>query len=246
MYELTHPKYETDFEFNKNNPLIAESELYLPLLKCQCCGSTWGGDDIIYLNQDKASKLEKFLKKNNYVGKTLITDEWNNMAYQISDQFGIPLNEIKPTAQIGNSVGLVKGKLQNDIYFPMPGQIWVTLRVKKIIEEFKFTGIGFEAVKMKMKSKTVQTPDKSQLWEMVVKGSIFRRGVRAEDIIVCDCCKRSKFPDKDFLLDLKSWTGHDFCMLDNYKSFVIVSNEVKEVFESELISNCLFIDYKSL
>jgi hypothetical protein len=242
FYKLTHPEYSTDMQFSIANPVRIDSNHYLPDVYCPECGSTWGSSDRIRTTSAIAGEILRYLKTNN-LSKPLPIDKWDNFARDLSLKFRLPINVIKPGAEFGPPVGLIRNSSKNHIVHPFPGVLWVSNEVVSAFKNEGLTGIEYWNVSLKWaEKKPGLTEPLPKLTEIFVTEQVWRIGMDVARITACNRCKRSEFPQPKMLkIDEARWTGTDFMNPDTNPNIVIVSERVYNV-----LNRYRFINYSCI
>ncbi len=239
FYELTHPPYETDYDYNKANPIRMKAALYIPGVICPVCmgetGGGWASSNRIRVKVPKKSTLRQYL-----MGQSLPLEQWREFVVTLRSALKIPSwMPVAPGAQIGQPKGELLSEQLPDMMHPFPGQLIVQARVVEALKEARLT--GFQPVRVEVQwGKTVKSPrgEPPALYELLVTGTAWRVGMDLESITVCKECERITFPHPDWLVvDESRWDGSDFFHVDRNPNIVLVTERVCRVLARHRFTN---------
>lgn len=241
FYHLDHPEYGHDYTFQRKNPVKKVHEVIVPWVKCDACGEYWGNvSSRIPVDWPKDPLLLKKLAE-----PVLGLSEHQALRQQLERDTGIIVSPGQfPGATVGYiSIELGK-RLPSDFLWWSPGTIFITGEVKKALEEVKTKGCIFYPVRIIEPKKCTL-----ELFELVVVG---RAGPAAEEsgislIRECKACGYARHSGfTGLILNADNWDGSDICTVDEYPTYVLVSEKVKEVCELKGYKNYKLIPSEEL
>lgn len=132
-----------------------------------------------------------------------------------------------------------------DIAFVPPQDFIVKNKVKEVIDRCKFTGVNAIAVEIKItEEKMSNVPLDIPFWFLDVSGSARLDALNnCTPIDICSLCNHKLYSSWDggFMIQESSWDGSDFFRILEHPGYVIVSEEVKKVFETEKYTGVSFV-----
>ena len=179
-----------------------------------------------------------------------------------ASMLGVNPYRVEPGADLGPPTGTLLGRIMEDVIIPFPGQLLLQERARQVLSSASLT--GFELWREQLvaaapgESRSCASDDAhdsaeppidldreaaiTELWEVFVTGRAWRPGRSEESPRLCNLCGRRGFPDpKNLTVDAARWDGSDFLNLDMNPNIVIVTRRVRDLFEANKISNCVFI-----
>jgi len=234
FFTLSHPCYETDFEYDVANPVRSIEDIWLPGMVCSECGMIWAGSRRLYLKLHDANLQRRLC------GEPLPKAQWERLAHEAKAAIHLPDDFV---LQLGDVLGtpameLLAGEIP-DFLHPFPGQLVVRARVVEILERQRFT--GFRPVRVEVRRNeqmSISLTETPELYELVVTGSAWRPGSDLDHITACRYCGRTTFPDPGRLtVDTKRWDGSDFFHVDKNPNIVFVTERVCSVLTQHRFSN---------
>lgn len=238
FFRFTHPDYATDREFAVANPGISELDKQLPGIICEHCGQRWGSSSRIRIGDELSRSIDAYLLS--IEDPDVVTvQEWERISKDLSHITGLPEETLEPGVEYGAPVGVLKRADIADILHPFPGTIWITARVAEALGNAELIGADFVPVRLKPVKRVAATPGNlPELWEIIITGKAWRRGMDLERITVCKVCKRTEFPEPEQLeVDESRWDGSDFFHLDLNPNIVLVTERVLDVLNQGQFSN---------
>lgn len=235
FYELTYPEYISDQAERKNNPVNLLPNISVPSIVCDDCG-IWSSSVRIREKVELTSKAKDIIKK-----RMIHVSEWDVIIKELSEELNIDYELLKPGTELGVPRGEIANVNLHDFVHPFPGLIWVNESVKEFLVQQKATGVEFcevDADFRKAKNKTDKTNQK--LWEIVVTGKAWRKGINYEDTLVCRKCNRTIFQNPEYLqVDESKWDGSDFVRLDFNPNIIVVTERIYELLRDNVFTNYL-------
>jgi hypothetical protein len=224
FFKLTHPRYPDDGEADRMNPVTSNATHRIPGVVCEVCG-TWASSH--RLRVALPSQLEEF------VGVTFLPlPEWTKARNRWAALVGAEPSLVEPGAKLGPPSGTCTALITEDAAHPVPGEIWVSPRVRDALRAARLTGVSFATVQLPPDCKT------GGLEELVVHGRAWRRDSSEERLRLCEKCERRGFPSPGHLLvDEARWDGSDFVYLDHNPNIIVVTERVAEVVTSNGFTN---------
>lgn len=235
FYELTHPEYISDQVERRSNPVKLLTNISVPSIVCDDCG-LWSSSERIRKKVEMTSKAKEILRN-----RSIHVNDWKLAAEILSEELGIDVELLKPGTELGMPRGEIANVELHDFIHPFPGLIWINDMVKDFLSQQMVTGVEFCPVEIdfrKAKSKINETLPK--LWEIVVLGKAWRKGINYENSLACPKCKRMKFLDPDCLqVDESAWDGSDFITLDLNPNIIVVTERICELLREKGFTNYL-------
>lgn len=227
FFKLTHPEYQSDQESDFRNPVTSTAIYRVPGMSCILCG-TWSTSDRIRIRLPPTADV--FLGE-----RHLPVDEWQAARDEWAKLLNISPGDLTPGAELGPPRGACTAAIQEDAVHPVPGQIWVSSRVRSAFFAEKLSGVSFARVELPVDC------GEFDVWELVVHGRAWRTGSTADSIRLCDVCGRRGFPSpKDLSVDEARWDGSDFVLLDHNPNIIIVTDRVASALDA-IFSNLVAI-----
>lgn len=226
FYELNHPEYGHDYTFQRKNPVKEVHEIIVPWVKCDVCGEYWGNTvSRIPVDWPKDPSLLGRLEE-----PALPLSEHRALREQLERDSGRRVAPGRfPGARVGQVTIEFGKRLPLDFLWWSPGTVFITGRVKGALEKARVKGCIFWRVEIIGPKE--ETPE---LFELVVVGSA---GPAAKEsgislIRECKACGYQRHSGFAGLrVDPASWDGSDICTVDEYPTYILVSDKVKEVLE---------------
>jgi hypothetical protein len=226
FYRLTHPRYDTDREFARRNPVTSSTSHSLPGMTCEVCGP-WSSSD--RLRVDVPPDADDFTQI-----RFLPVAEWIKARDGWAKMLDVAIERITPGAEFGPPTGTCSSPIREDVIHPTPGEIWVAARVRDALVEAGLTGVSFAEVQLPPKCGA------SAFYELVVHGRAWRQGSTEAGLRLCDVCGRRGFPSpKNLVVNEARWDGSDFVFLDGNPNIVVVSERVAAVLNANDFTNVL-------
>ncbi len=226
FFELSSPDYETDEELEAHNPIRLSCEYFIPSVQCEICGA-WASSDRIRKNFE-SSVLKTFRGI-----KFLSLSDWKAASLDWASELGVSTARITPGAELGKPQAELLSVNIDDFLHPMPGQILMTKKVAAVLEEGNASGVELYPLSPVWGKKVKNVDyDPPILWELVVKGVGWRKGVDEKSIEACDLCGRTIFPQAPILIDQDRWDGSDIFNIDKNPNRVFVTDRIAELIES--------------
>ena len=224
FFKLTHPRYATDREADRRNPVTSKASHRIPGITCEVCGP-WSSSS--RLRVPLPSQADEFVGV-----KFLPVADWTNARDRWAGLLGVEPSRVEPGATLGLPSGTCTAGITEDVVHPIPGEIWVAASVRDALTAAGLTGVSFA---------TVQLPPectKADLSELVVHGRAWRHGSTVENLRLCEICGRRGFPSpKNLAVDEARWDGSDFLFLDGNPNIVVVSERAAEIFNANGFTN---------
>ncbi|MEW5946397.1 MAG: hypothetical protein AB1742_09375 [bacterium] len=139
----------------------------------------------------------------------------------------------------------------DDVVWTWYGECLLTEKVANILEDNKVTGYELRPVIIK-KVKRVRKKDYKVpiLKELVVtgKGGEPHKSSRIKVEFICEECGRKKYTPiiKGLIIDENKWDGTDTFTIEGFSKYIMISNKVKNIFESHKITGCVFIPSENI
>lgn len=224
FFHLTHPRYETDQEANRRNPVTCAVSHRIPGITCEVCGP-WSSSARLRVPLPSAA--------DEFVGVSFLpVGEWMISRDRWARLLGIEPDRVEPGASLGTPTGTCTAQITEDVVHPIPGEVWVVARVRDALTAAGLTGVSFASVQLSPECT------KADLSELVVHGQAWRRGSSAEGLRLCETCGRRACPSpKDLAVDETRWDGSDFLFLDANPSIVVISERAADVFNANTFTN---------
>jgi len=224
FFKLTHPRYATDRETDRRNPVTATATYRIPGVSCDACGN-WSSSS--RLRVPLPHDAEEFRRV-----EFLPVAEWNGLRDRWAYLLGVDPSRIEPGAQLGPPTGSRSGAVTEDVVHPFPGLIWVVPSVRAALVEAGLSGVSFAGVQLE------PSAGDEGLSELVVRGSAWRKASTDQVLRVCGVCERRGYPSpKNLTVDEARWDGSDFVLLDRNPNIVVVTARVAEVFDARSFTN---------
>lgn len=235
FYVLTYPEYISDQAERKNNPVKLIPNISIPSIVCEDCG-IWSSSERVRRKVEFTSKAKEILKN-----KCVHVNDWDALIKDLSFELKIDIDLLKPGAELGIPRGEIVKFGLHDFIHPFPGITWVSHSVKDMLFQNKATGVEFCEVDIdyrKIKSKVDVKEQK--LWEIVVKGKAWRKGINYENSLACPKCNRTVFRNPEYLqIDESTWDGSDFFTLDLNPNIIVVTERIYEILKQSSFTNYL-------
>ena len=224
FFKLTHPRYASDREADRRNPVTPTASHRIPGISCNVCGP-WSSSGRL--------RVPLPPQADEFVGVTFLSVvDWMNSRDRWASLLGVDSEMIEPGAKLGPPSGSCTAAVAEDVVHPIPGEIWVAARVRDALAATGLTGVSFAAV---------QLPPgcgKADLSELVVRGRAWRHGSTEESLRLCELCGRRGFlSPRNLAVDEARWDGSDFVFLDGNPNIVVVTERVAEVFNAHDFTN---------
>ncbi len=223
FYEFKKPFYESDLLDMKKNPIKMKSRPRMPAIICKGCG-IWAGTRRLYFKINDPQIASQLSIR---PLKPLHEQEWYALANIVKSSLNVqPDFELRPGDQIGFPSAMFLGEEWCDIMHLFPGQVVVSHRVKKIIEEHQCTGIDFVSV-----NTFGQSPN-MKMYEINITGAAWEENVDLKSIVDKSCCGRYIFPQSSKIkIDVSRWDKSDFFNLNKNPNKIFVTQRVANLFE---------------
>ena len=224
FFKLTHPRYASDGEADRRNPVTSTTTHRIPGISCDVCGA-WSS----------SSRLRVPLpaEADEFVGVAFLSVvSWIDRRCRWASLLGVEPGLIEPGARLGPPSGARLAGVVEDVVHPIPGAIWVAARVREALERRGLIGVSFAAVQLSPEG------GQAELWELVVHGRAWRHGSTEESLRLCEICGRRGFPSPtNLVVDEARWDGSDFVFLDGNPNIVVVTERVAEVLNAHDFTN---------
>jgi hypothetical protein len=226
FFKLTHPVYASDQDANNRNPILSWASHRIPGILCDICGP-WSSSSRLRVPLPSVA--------NEFIGVNFLSvKDWKEASDRWANLLKIDKTLLEPGAVIGQPMGKCIFTPTEDVVHPMPGQIWISDRVRKVFERENFSGVTFAEVYLTPKCET------TSFSELVAQGRARRSISTINNIQICDVCGRRNFPSpNNLILDTTSWDRSDFFLLDNNPNILVVSKRVVDVLNSNGFSNVI-------
>lgn len=232
FFELTPPRYATDAEADRRNPVRPLVDWHVPSITCDECGR-WASSDRLRMQLPLARDLEAFGQIS-----FLPAHEWLRRRSEWAQLLGVLPERINPGAELGPPRAEVENRDLEDFVHPSPGQIWVGERAMPALAHAEFAGVDFVEVETSWMKGEGSSRQRPRLWELVVSGSAWRKGSNEQSITACARCGRTTFPNASRLeVDEARWGGSDFFHLDRNPNIIVVTERVRDLLEANRFSN---------
>lgn len=232
FFKLTHPRYPTDQEDDRRNPVSVAGRYQIPGIVCDVCGN-WSSSSRL------RGPLPREADQFRHV-EFLPPTEWKAMRGRWAAMLGVEPARVQPGLRLGPPTGLRSGPIVEDVVHPFPGLMWVADRVRAVVVEEALSGVSFASVELE------PDPGDTALSELVIHGSAWRQGSTEQTVQVCSVCGRRGFPSpRNLKVDEARWDGSDFLHLDGNPNIVVVTQRAAAVFNAHKFSNVTaeLIDY---
>lgn len=227
FFSVTHPRYATDQEFARRNPVRTAVKFRLPGVQCSSCG-TWASSNRLRI--DVPPEVASALSSVTFVPAPVwpsTRDHWATVL-DIDPQLLLPGTEIGPPS------GTVHGPITDDFVHPTPGEVWVVQHVAQHLQEHSFGGLRVVPVELTNLSGIPEV----QLWSLVPEGRARCRQSARDQSDICDLCGRVRVPcSRNDSIDESVWDGSDFCSLDRNANIIVVTQSVVDVVTRAGFSN---------
>ena len=234
FFELKHPSYDGDFEFDGQNPLEILHEYSTPGITCDVCGEVWFNvASRLPVDLPDESLLLSELEKPN-----LKLSEHQSLKLQFEKETGIKIEpSVFPGARFGKVSFKIKKCLTSEFLWSWePGTVFVTKEVVKALQKAKITGCLFYPVEI-VNTKV----DVPEVFELVVTGKAGPAAEQSNISIVnkCKACGRTEYSKitNGIYIDPVSWDGSDICNIKEYPTYILVSEKVKNILEANNFKN---------
>ncbi len=224
FFKLTHPDYATDQEASLWNSASSTAKYRIPGMSCDVCGPWSSSDRLRVPLPSDVGDFDgvKFLPVNDW---TTRRDTWAQL-------LGLAPEQITPGAKLGPPTGTGVSSMRGDAIHPVPGEIWVSARLKGATESAGLTGVSFARVQLR------PNPGCGDLWELVIRGRAWRPDSTVEKTRLCDVCGRRGFPSpKNLSVDESRWDGSDFLTLDGNPNIIVVTERVADLLDAGAFAN---------
>jgi hypothetical protein len=224
FFKLTHPRYTTDREEDRRNPVTSTASHRIPGISCPVCGP-WSSSSRL--------RVSLPLQADEFVGVRFLTvADWMSARDRWGNLLGVEPSLIEPGAKLGPPSGNCEASLAEDVVHPTPGEIWVVAQVRDALVGAGLTGVSFANVELGPKCGSYEFS------ELVVHGRAWRVGSTDENLRLCEMCGRRGFSSpRNLALDEMRWDGSDFMTLDGNPNIVVVTEPAAEVFIANDFTN---------
>lgn len=224
FFKLTHPRYATDRERDRRNPVTSTVSHRIPGIACEVCGP-WSSSR--RLRVSLPARVDEFAKVT-----FLPIDEWTSARDRWASLVGVDPNHVEPGATLGPPSGTCTGPIVEAVLHAMPGEIWVAASVRDALITAGLAGVSFAAVRFPPERTS------ADLWEIVVHGRAWRKGSTEENLRLCKVCGRRGFPSpRNLAVDESRWDGSDFLCVDGNPNIIVVSERAAAVFTANGFTN---------
>ena len=234
LFQLNYPLYDNDFEFNKENPLEILREYSVPGITCDVCGEVWSNvASRLPVDLSAESLLWSEIEKPN-----LKLSEHQSLRLQFEKESGI---KIEPSAFPGARVGKVSIKIRKRVtseflWSWLPGTVFVTAEVVKALQQARIIGCLFYPVEIV--NTKFEVPE---IFELVITGKAGSTARNSQISIIdsCKVCGRVQYSPiiHGIYIDPENWDSSDICTITEYPTYILMSEKVKDVLESENFKN---------
>jgi hypothetical protein len=198
------------------------------------------GNRRLYIINNKNETYKNVLRKPGY----MIDKRWYTLRDTVRRELALNQEfELRPGDELGRLMIETESSNLTDVMHPFPGQIIIRQNVVELLAESDLHGFNLQkAIVSNLKKSPNHVSEHLNLYELIPKGYAWRIGIDQNSIEVCDTCKRRIFPrPTHWEIDLERWDGSDFFIMDLNPNMVFVTQAVKDLFESNNVSNCLFV-----
>jgi len=238
FFQLIHPDYGNDFEFERQNPFEILSESSVPGITCDVCGESWFNvASRLPIDLPKESLLWNELNKPN-----LKLSDHNLLRIQFEKETGI---KIEPSVFPGARFGKLSFKVSKPIASKFlwswePGTVFMPDDIVRTLKRAGITGCLFYPIEIP--NTKIEVPD---IFELVVTGKAGFAEKKSNISIInhCESCDRTEYSkiSNGIYVDRANWDGTDICKIKEYPTYVLVSEKVKIVLESNDFNNYILI-----
>lgn len=233
FYEIDSPEYAHDYDFKKYNPIDISDANTIPWVECDLCGERWGNViSRIPNNLSSRSNIWESIKEPSLPIEKHI---------QLRDAFE---KEIGFNIEMGKFPGMVFGEsnvriLSENLYdfiWSTPGVVFVKEIVAKQFSEHKITGCEFLHVNIDRESKIGE-----EIYEVYIYGKAGKAAKKSGIAIKSSCKKCGRIEHTTFrsgiIVDPNNWDGTDICTIEEYPTYILVSEKIKQILEKNNFSN---------
>lgn len=226
FFKLTHPRYATDREADKRNPVTTTSSHRIPGISCEECGP-WSSSSRLRVNLLSHADIFADITFLPVADWMTARDRWARL-------LGVDPGVIDPGAKLGLPSGTCRTAITEDVVHPIPGEIWIATNVRDALAAAGLTGVSLAKVQLSPEC------DAHDFSELVVHGRAWRQGSTEENLRLCEICGRRGFPSpKNLVVDEARWDGSDFVLLDGNQNIIVVSERTAEVFSANAFTNVI-------
>lgn len=224
FFKLTHPRYATDRDANRKNPVMSTSSHRLPGVSCAVCG-VWSSSSRV--------RVPLPPRADEFAGVTFLSvPDWLHARERWASLLGVHPDLLQPGAKLGPPSGTCNATITEDVVHPIAGEVWVVSRVREALTAAGLIGVSFAAVNLSLECGA------PELSELVVSGRAWRHGSTEQGLRLCDICGRQGFPSpKNLVVDQTRWDGSDFLFLDGNPNVIVVSERAAQVFNANAFTN---------
>lgn len=215
--------YRIEIPYSDHEQNHQDIQLHMPGIICSVCQATWGGYTRHYANITDHELCTQL------TGWPLPEIEWKKLERSLKlNCKSLEHVDIEPGMIFGYPRFVIHESDMKDFIEIFPGQTLISSRVKDALEQEQITGYKTVSIELFLfDDEGRQQQAKQAYYEIIVTGHALRIGSTLESIITCNHCKRSIFPDPDYLqVDTNRYDGSDFFHLDMNPNIVFASEKL--------------------
>lgn len=215
LYKLRRPEYASDRAAAMANPVRLLQCAAVPSIRCERCG-VWASSDRLAtrVEQDSVGPFMELV--------ILDRAEWFRRLPEWERTLRIKPGMLTPGAEISYPRVELRGR-SRDFMFASGGRVLVRENIKRAIESNRLTGVRLCPVVQHGNPAAAG----DELWQLEVHGGAHTVS-RDKCRVGCDLCGRPAPPSRG-AVDIATWTGHDFVVVDGNPNIIYVSNRAAEV-----------------
>lgn len=236
FFELTHPKYRSDKEYNHYNSISHEREYMMPGMDCEAKCGRWSSSTKLVMELPEVIRGQRILQRAHY--QFLSRDQWVELQTAVAQTLQVEKDKIRPGTELGIPRVIVTGPLVSDFLFAEGTNLFVRDTVVEVLARIGATGVrpvkAIVDVKRRKGQPVEEVPD---LWYLDVTGWAWREGVSEHDRLICNYCGRTRYPDAEYVIDEDRSSHTDFFHIEKNPSMIFVSERVCEAFTAHGLKN---------
>jgi hypothetical protein len=228
FYRLDDPPYETDHQDQIANPIWTGSGFYVPAISCAVCGQTWSGSRLTYWPVKNPDLLKRL------TAGPLTDSEWCDLAEELRIELNLEsVNDIRPGDTVNSPTYVVDRPVRNDFVFVVGGILIAKQIVVGAITSAYLTGVRPTTPALTFRKRA--GIDRPALYQLLITGKASRVGTQVK--IECNHCKRPEVTSSSPEIDVASWDGSDFFIINENPAYIGITERARDVLAAHGFTN---------